>query len=150
MNDFEAFVDGLELRYFKGREFTAYWSKKRGGVQNSPPPRELWGNIVPTLIVLDAIRHKLGYAITLNSTYRSKAYNKAVGGEPNSFHMRFQAIDFTGAGGTPKEWAEAAQSMRGRTFYLPDRKPFVFRGGIGTYATFVHIDTRGYDANWRG
>jgi uncharacterized protein YcbK (DUF882 family) len=32
------------------------------------------------------------------------------------------------------------------------RKAGVFRGGIGVYPGkgFVHVDTRGYDANWRG
>ena len=30
------------------------------------------------------------------------------------------------------------------------RSDGVFRGGIGTYNTFVHVDTRGENANWTG
>jgi uncharacterized protein YcbK (DUF882 family) len=150
--ELEQFIDSLGLRYFKGAEFTEYWSRKRNGATNSPPPRELWTNIVKTLVVLDEIRHRLGASITLNSTYRSPAYNRAIAGAGKSLHMEFKAIDFTCDKGKPSDWAKVAKDLRGQAFHLPASAGlgtrFVFRGGVGVYPTFVHIDTRGADANW--
>jgi len=139
----EAFIDAQGFRYFKGREFTPYWSRVRDGVKNSVPPRNLWPDILPTLKVLDALREQMGAPIRLLSTYRSPAYNRSVGGESQSFHMQFKAIDFTCDKGTPEQWADALKLMR---------KEKVFSGGIGIYPRngFVHVDTRGYTADWRG
>ena len=151
--DLEEFIDAQGLTYFRGKEFTPYWSRTRGGVKNSMPHESLWPNIVPTLLVLDEIRSVLGAPITLLSTYRSPAYNRAVGGEPNSFHMRFMAIDWTSDKGSPREWQKIARDLRGESFTLPGSGgKWVFRGGIGRYdkSNFLHIDCRGYDANWTG
>jgi hypothetical protein len=152
MKALEQFIDALGLRHFRGREFTPYWSRARGGVQNSAPPAALWQNIVPTLLVLDELREKHGAPITLTSTYRSPAYNIAVGGEKHSYHMRFMAVDFSSPKGTPAQWAAMLHKMRGRRFILPDADGDVweFHGGIGVYpkSNFVHVDCRGHDANW--
>lgn len=143
--ELERFVDRLKLRYFRGRELTWYWDRPG----NFCPAESLWPNIVRTLVVLDQIRHTLGRPINITSSYRSPAYNRSVGGEPNSFHMRFKAIDFQCKGVTPSVVASTAKGIRGHSFQLPGNEgTFIFRGGIGTYATFVHVDTRGYDATW--
>jgi uncharacterized protein YcbK (DUF882 family) len=141
--ELEAFIDAKGFKHFRGAELTPYWSRERNGVTNSTPPCDLWPNILPTLRVLDELRERLGAPIRLLSTYRSPAYNRAVGGERNSFHMQFRAIDFACDKGTPDEWADVLKTMR---------KLGVFRGGIGVYPGkgFVHVDTRGYEANWRG
>ncbi len=153
----EEFIDSLELRYFKGKEFTPYWSRTRQykgkPVKNSIPQQDLWPNIVKTVIVLDEIRHQSGFPIQLTSTYRSPMYNIAVGGEPNSFHMRFMAIDFTSEKVSMSRLHGLARSMRGKKFDLRNKgDTFEFHGGIGLYvkSNFIHIDTRGYDANWSG
>lgn len=152
--ELEVFIDRLGLRHFKGREFTPYWDSKRGKVKNTVPPSPLWPRIVPTLIVLDEVRERLGYAIRLTSTYRKPAYNAAVGGEPNSFHMRFMAVDWQGRHGSPPMWAACVKSLRGKRFVLPGNGgDFLFGGGVGVYPTFVHVDCRpakagGPYANW--
>lgn len=149
--EFEEFVDRLGLRHFRGAEFTPQWSRVHNGVRNSIPPESLWPNIIPTIIILDKLRDDFSMPIRLLSTYRVPAYNTAVGGEPASFHMAFRAIDFACDRGVPGEWAEELRSWRGRSFDLPGNAGQVpFRGGIGVYKTFVHIDTRGYDSNWIG
>jgi uncharacterized protein YcbK (DUF882 family) len=134
----EAFIDSLGLKHFKGRELTEYWSRVRNGVQNSAPPEELWPNIVPTLRALDWIREKLGRPITITSSYRSPAYNRAVGGEKASYHMQFKAIDFQSPAG-PAACLKVAREAR---------KAGVITGGIGSYPTFTHIDCRGHNADW--
>lgn len=151
--ELEALIDSWKLPNFRGAEFTPYWSKVRDGVRNSMPPRELWSAIARTLAALQRLRTDLGAPISLTSTYRSTAYNAVIGGEPNSYHTKFLAIDFTCSAGDPEEWGERLRSYRGKRFIDPaTKKTFTFRGGVGIYSSrnFVHLDTRGYDSDWRG
>lgn len=143
----EQYIDDLGLRYFKGREFTWLWSRVRNGVKNSVPPEKLWVNSVKTLVVLDEIRHQIKVPCMVTSAYRSPAYNEAVGGEKMSYHMVFMAMDFTSSK-DPRWVAGVADKLRGKRFRHPHGGSFVFRGGIGIYPRFVHVDTRGRDANW--
>lgn len=145
----EQFIDSLGLRYFKGAELTPYWSRTRRGVSNSCPPDTIWANIVPTVVVLDEIRHIAGHRIDLTSTYRDLDYNRAVGGAARSFHMSFMAIDFRSYKVKPARLAEIARSLRGKRFKNPNTGgTFIFRGGIEEYSSFVHVDTRGKDVDW--
>lgn len=150
--DLEQFVDGLRLRHFSAREFTPCWTRERGGVTNCCPSETLWPNIVPTLVVLDELREEIGQPITLLSTYRSPRYNAAMDGEPNSYHLRFMACDFTAGCGASALHA-ACREMRGRLFRMPGNgSPFRWDGGLGLYvkSNFVHLDCRSTPANWRG
>ena len=143
----EKFVDDLGLRHFKGKELTWLWYRTRKGVSNSCPPRNLWPNCIRPLVVLDELRDRLREPVRITSAYRSPAYNKAVGGELMSYHLQFMALDFTNRRG-PTVAAAIARELRGVRFRLPGGGSFVWRGGIGVYPSFVHIDTRGKDANW--
>jgi N-acetylmuramoyl-L-alanine amidase len=149
-SDLENFIDGLGLQHFSGRELTPYWSKTRGNARNSAPPQNLWNNLARTLKVLDQLRSDLGVPITITSSYRDADYNAAVGGVPNSEHTKGLAIDFVARGGNSTQWGNKLKTYRGRTFSLPSIGNFVFHGGIGIYVSrnFVHLDTRGTDANW--
>jgi uncharacterized protein YcbK (DUF882 family) len=91
--------------------------------------------------VLDALRTKLGSAMVLTSVYRNEAHNAAVGGVQGSQHSRFCAADFQAATGNPQQWATALRQMR---------EGNLFQGGIGLYKSFVHVDTRGWNADWTG
>lgn len=135
------FIDGLGLKYFTGKEIGTYWSSTRNGVTNSVPPRDLWPNCKPLFLLLDTIRTQAGHPVKLNSTYRSPAYNKAVGGVTNSQHLQFKAADITCD-------ALGVQSLHRLVKGLRDKG--VFKGGIGKYATFVHVDVRGTNADWNG
>jgi zinc D-Ala-D-Ala carboxypeptidase len=74
------------------------------GIDNTPPKAML-----PTLKRLaekmEEVRTLLGgKAISINSAFRNKAVNEAVGGVPNSAHALGFAVDFTCASfGTPFE-----------------------------------------------
>jgi len=137
----------MGLRYFRGKELTWLWSRTRKGVSNSCPPEALWPNCIQPLVVLDEIRHRLGETIRITSAYRSPAYNEAVGGERMSYHKIFMALDATSPAGAAKLHA-VAREVRGTRLRLPGGGSFVWRGGIGRYPSFIHVDTRGRDANW--
>src|SRR3712207_766655 len=92
--------------------------------------------------VLEPMRGKFGQC-KVNSGYRTVAYNRRIGGASASQHLYDQspadvAADLTFASGTPQEWAsEAERLLKGG-------------GGIGTYASFTHVDNRRGPARWTG
>ncbi len=127
------------IRHFTADELIWYFYKHRAGVSNSFPPENLWPNIIPTLRVLDKLRDYFDRPISISSTYRSPQYNAAIGGASKSFHCKFNAIDFTVQKVTPNAAAAILKEFR---------KKGDFKGGIGIYPSFVHVDTRGYNATW--
>ncbi|GLK80866.1 D-Ala-D-Ala carboxypeptidase family metallohydrolase [Methylopila turkensis] len=144
----DAHIAALGLKHFKAYEFRVKGAshgnpKSAAYGLNTDPPAALYGHIDKTARVLDELRERLGRPITLSSVYRSKAYNKAIGGAADSSHLRFNAVDFAVVGSPfgPAHWAAALREMRSAG---------LFSGGIGTYSTFVHVDTRGSDADWNG
>ncbi|WP_425039056.1 D-Ala-D-Ala carboxypeptidase family metallohydrolase [Primorskyibacter sp. S187A] len=143
--DFMAFIKSLGLKNFKPYEFLIKGDKNANPESaayqtNTNPPRELWPNIAPTARVLDILRGRIDAPIRTISVYRSPAYNVAIGGAKKSQHTMFRAVDFVAQGNsTPLDWANTLRSMRAEGLFL---------GGIGTYSTFVHIDTRGFNADW--
>lgn len=136
---FQAFLDENRIRRFKAHEVLYRGASDERLRLNTDPPEQLWPNILPALRALDALRDEMGAPVTLVSIYRSPAYNRAIGGERNSYHMRFMACDFRCAKGTPREWCDVLRRYR---------QQGLFSGGVGTYPTFVHVDGRGYPANW--
>lgn len=145
----EAYIDSLGLRHFKGSELTPYWSRRNKGGSNSMPHPHLWPNAAETLVVLDELRHRLNRPITITSSYRSPNYNKGVSGAQFSQHLVFNAFDFKTKDLTPGEVVAALKALRGTWFVNTDtEQAFQFKGGIGKYQTFVHLDTRGHNADW--
>ena len=148
--DFDAFgrlITGLGLKHFMPIEFLFLGGGNEPGAgrcagKNALPAEDLWNNIVATARMLDAIRERLGAPIKILSGYRNEDYNRCIGGENASLHMRFNAIDWTCARGDPEDWLDVARAVRASS---PQ-----FSGGVGFYPDkrFIHIDTRGTDKNW--
>ncbi|WP_315778789.1 MULTISPECIES: D-Ala-D-Ala carboxypeptidase family metallohydrolase [unclassified Bradyrhizobium] len=142
---FAAFIAQLGLRHFDADELLYLGSQNAGGTckgLNTYPPETLWPNIAPTAAVLDKLREELNVPIRILSVYRSPLYNRCIDGSAvNSFHMQFKAVDFACDSGSPAVWAAKLKEYRSRG---------VFAGGIGVYRSFVHVDTRGYNADWTG
>ena len=170
---FNTFVKGLGLKHFSTDELLVKVGPHGDGPDNPLPDKTLWPNVVPAILVLDALRAELGKPIYITSAYRSPAYNKAVGGRARSQHQDFRAIDFECRGHSPTKCAKLLRSWRGRPFSCPvslhlvrkhaplvdaglgvnttaQGTAFVFRGGIGVYKTFVHVDCRGTNNSWSG
>lgn len=143
---FADFVAGLGLRYFSPAELLYMGaSNSSGGCKgtNAPPPRALWKNIANTARMLDEIRHRIGHPVRILSGFRNHSYNSCIGGATGSLHSRFNALDWTASGGSVNLWHQTARDVRAEN--LND-----FKGGIGRYdaQNFIHIDTRGHEANW--
>ena len=134
------FILDLKLRHITPRMVMAPHFKSRRGTHNSLPPKKLWKKIGPTLKVIDKLCDEIGLPVKeIVSAYRSPEYNKAVRGKSRSYHMSNQALDVTFCKTSPWRVAHAARRLRA------DK---VFKGGIGRYSGFVHIDTRGVNVDW--
>ncbi|MFK0691129.1 D-Ala-D-Ala carboxypeptidase family metallohydrolase [Mesorhizobium sp. IMUNJ 23033] len=142
---FVSFVDGLGLRSITADELLFLGAQNESGSchgLNTYPPEELWPNIAPTAAIVDKLRNDLAQPVHLLSIYRSLAYNSCIqGSAAHSQHMQYRAIDFVMDGGNPISWSTKLKTYRASG---------MFRGGIGVYRGFVHVDTRGSDADWTG
>ena len=93
----------------------------------------------PSMDKLQALRDALGHPLIVNSAYRSKAHNKAVGGAKASQHMKATAFDVSMTNQDPASFERAARKV-GFT-------------GFGWYgnSNFIHIDTgpsRTWNKRW--
>lgn len=136
---FQKELEKRKIKHFTADEvFYKGASDRRLGL-NTEPPEHLWENIWKTIEVADKARAKHGKPIKIASAYRSPKYNKAVGGASKSQHTQFNALDLRTT--SPKQLHKILTEMRDRG---------EFKGGLGLYKTFVHLDTRGNNADWRG
>ena len=85
--------------------------------------------------MLQQVRDHFGSPVVINSGYRCKEHNAAIGGEVKSQHLLGKAADI------------AVKSVKPNKVYafLNNVNP---RGGLGRYTTFTHIDTRNGRARW--
>ena len=136
---FEQYIDRQGIRNFTGSELARYFQKKRINVKNDYPHPALWHRFLPTLRIVDDLRDALGCPVRITSHYRSPEYNHAVGGAKQSQHKEFRAADVQADGATPHEVYKILRLWRNQGR---------FQGGLGLYPTFVHVDTRGINADW--
>jgi len=94
-------------------------------VQSHVNPRvlpEVWSK-------LETLAESLGRVITLNSAYRTPAYNSSVGGARNSMHVQRKAVDIQWGTSTTQGRVDMLQKIIDAGF-----------SGIGCYNGFVHVD----------
>ncbi len=108
----------------------------------TPVPRRAYGEVEHLVRhFLDPLRDHYGPVVVL-SGFRTEGHNRAVRGAARSFHRysldpgRGVAADVRPARGTVGEWVAFLGELGA--------------GGLGTYAQFVHVDTRSARARWRG
>jgi len=91
------------------------------------------------LKILEYVRSHFDQPVIINSANRCPAYNAQIGGSPKSQHQYSRAADIVVKGHSPAEVQELLESfMKGW-------------GGIGSYETFTHVDTRSNGpARWKG
>ena len=133
------YIDSLGLEHISGRELIDYSRRTRSGVKAGIPPKSKWENLTETLFLVDAVRKYYGKPVTITSAYRCPEYNKLCGGASQSWHMQGYAIDFVVMG---------VASYKVRDLLIKWRNEGTFKGGVGRYSTFTHVDTRGGNATW--
>ena len=114
-------------KYFKRSEFVC----KCGCDRNPTVDFEL-------LDILYDVREHFGAPVTVNSGFRCKDHNRAVGGSSSSQHLLGKAADIVVKGYEPHEV---------QTYIL---HKYDDKYGLGQYDTFTHIDSRPYRARWMG
>jgi uncharacterized protein YcbK (DUF882 family) len=93
--------------------------------------------ISPDLVAtLQKIRDHFGASVTINSGYRTEAYNKAQSGATYSKHKYGLAADIVVKGVTPLAVAQYADTLLGS------------KGGVGLYKSFTHVDVRATKYRW--
>lgn len=134
------YIDNLNLRHIRPHEVLRPHRNIQKGVKNSLPPKSLWKEIAHALRVADEMRERLGKPLVyISSAYRSPEYNAVCSGSASrSHHMNNCALDLVFESG-PSAAFGMAKELRGEKF---------FKGGIGAYSSFVHVDTRGSNATW--
>ena len=129
------------VQHFTAAEVLTLGASHASNGLNTLPPMSIVHQIMPTLVIVDQLREHLKSPVTILSGYRSAAYNKAVGGSRGSMHMQFRALDIQ----AKQHTAENVWSILRRW-----RSEGLWKGGLGKYATFVHIDDRSANADWNG
>jgi hypothetical protein len=140
LKDYSAFLGSLRLQRLTPKQVIEAHAKKHGSVWNTLPPRAMWRQMAPTLRVIDRVAMELGQPVgEIVSAYRSPSYNATCpGAKSGSYHQVNVAIDVKFAS-RPSMVAQTARSLRSRN---------LFRGGVGRYSGFTHIDTRGQNVDW--
>lgn len=139
MQAYANFVDSLKLRTIRTHDVVAAHARKRGGVWNQLPPREWWKRMGYTLRVVERVALEMNEPVTeIVSAYRSPAYNSRCGGRRGSWHQANLALDVRLVS-RPSRVTQVTRSLRDQG---------LFKGGVGSYRKFTHIDARGQNINW--
>lgn len=140
ITDYAAYLNTLKMRNISAQDVIAAHAKERGTVWNTLPPRQWWTRMGYTLRVIDRISSEMNIPVKeIVSAYRRPEYNARCGGaKEHSWHQANVAVDV--------QFDTSAQNVTAAARSLRDRG--LFKGGVGSYPTFTHIDTRGQNVNW--
>jgi hypothetical protein len=137
---YAGYLRSLRLQRLTPLQVIEAHAKRHGNVWNTLPPSSLWRQMVPTLRVIDRISLELEQPVKeIVSAYRNPSYNaRCAGARSGSWHQANVAVDVSFPV-RPAAVAETARALRVRG---------MFRGGVGRYSGFTHIDTRGQNVDW--
>jgi hypothetical protein len=134
------YLQSLKLKRVTPEQVIAAHAKVRGRLWNSLPPKAMWKNMGPTLKAVDRVAAELDMPVKeITSAYRSRAYNaRCPGAASGSWHQANVAVDV--------QFPVRAATVTAVSRRIRDKG--YFKGGIGSYPGFTHIDTRGQNRNW--
>jgi len=105
----------------------------------TPVPKELYGNVLELAENLQVLRDALGVPLIFVDGYRTKSYNKSIGGADVSQHLVAKAADIIAA---------PHRLHLGNDIDALIHAEKMAAGGIGYNTTFTHYDTRGTNYRW--
>ncbi len=140
LKDYTNYLNSLKLRNISAQDVIAAHAKEHGTVWNMLPPREWWTRMGYTLRVVDRVSSEMRTPVKeIVSAYRTPAYNaRCSGAKSHSWHQANVAVDV--------QFDTSARNVTYAARNLRDRG--LFKGGVGSYSSFTHIDTRGQNVNW--
>lgn len=140
LNSYVTYINSLKLKNISAQDVISAHAKQRGSVWNRIPPRQWWSRMGYTLKVVDRVSLSMNVPVKeIVSAYRCPLYNsRCSGAKERSWHQANVAVDVK-FDTSARQVATAARSLRDRG---------LFKGGVGSYSNFTHIDTRGANVNW--
>jgi hypothetical protein len=138
--DYVRYLDSLHMQRVCPKQVLESHAKAKSKVWNSLPPKAWWNRIGYTLRVVDRIAREMNVSqVEVISAYRCPAYNAhCSGARAGSWHQVNIAADVKFPVRASKVTATAREL----------RDLGLFRGGVGGYWNFTHIDCRGQNINW--
>lgn len=85
---------------------------------------------------LEEIRRHFALPVEINSGFRTRSFNRLIGGAVDSRHCLGLAADIDIRGVPPQLVADYAEELG--------------FGGVGRYNTFTHVDVSGRNRRWKG
>lgn len=140
IKEYARYLSNLRLKSISVAQVIEAHAKNRGPVWNSLPPKSWWTRMGYTLRVADRVALEMGVnEVEIISAYRNPAYNaNCEGAKAHSWHQANVAVDVKFPV-RPSKVTAAARDLRERG---------LFKGGVGGYWNFTHIDTRGENTDW--
>jgi len=140
LTDYNRYLSSLRLQRLTPHQVIEAHAKEKGGVWNKLPPKAWWTRMGYTLRVVDRIAVQLKMPVEeIVSAYRCPIYNaRCAGAKSGSWHQANVAVDV--------RFPVRASVVTSTSRNLRDRG--LFKGGVGGYPNFTHIDTRGTNMNW--
>ena len=134
------YLNTLGLKRICPKQVLVTHAHHRGSVWNTLPPKPWWRRIAYTLLVVERIAREMNVSqIEVISAYRCPAYNALCpGAKSGSWHQANVAADVK----FPVKASKVTTTAREL------RDLGLFKGGVGGYSNFTHIDCRGQNVNW--
>lgn len=141
IQSYARYLESLQLKYVDTLQIIQAHAKKKGTLWNTLPPRSMWKSMAGTLKVSDRIGAILGTSVSeITSAYRCPGYNRRCpGAKSRSWHLQNYALDIKFHNASPWSVTKVARYVRAKGY---------FKGGIGHYPGFTHIDSRGTNVDW--
>lgn len=138
--EYTRYLWNLKLKAISPAQVIEAHAKNKGSIWNTLPPKAWWTRMGYTLRVADRIALEMNVnQVEVVSAYRCPAYNaNCEGARSRSWHQANVAVDV--------KFSTRASLVTKTARNLRDRG--LFKGGVGGYWDFTHIDTRGENMNW--
>lgn len=134
------YLTSLKIQRVSVAQVIEAHAKQKGSTWNSIPPKAWWNRMGYVLRVVDRIAREMNVnQVEVISAYRCPAYNAhCPGARAGSWHQANVAADV--------KFPVRASLVTATARQLRDLG--LFRGGVGGYWNFTHIDARGENINW--
>lgn len=138
--EYGRYLAKLDLKAICPNQVIEAHAKSKGSIWNTLPPKQWWTRMGYTLRVADRIALEMNVKqVEVISAYRCPAYNAHCdGAKAGSWHQANLAVDV--------KFPERASKVTATAREL--RNLGLFKGGVGGYWNFTHIDSRGQNMDW--